>query len=269
MTSCTRIALPSVRVFAVNIAIHSSEAASRSRRRRGVGMWRWYFPSPMLGQTCCVSVRASYKRFKSSRAVSRCRVETRLTSALSVRPRFARKMTTCWARRWSSNTTETKDLGTMGLEMKAGRRKRFCRVKAEAPEMHSCGGLPPGVVWQMSDARGVVERPPLPQVTLRLRTLRLLLRLHMESRALAPSLTGSTTVCCPRVASDMGGMRGASVRHDRVTNTHDGLGGAGGIKSKAQTAHELVRNQNQARQLISHTADQAPSVSCNCKTCSQ
>ena len=36
-------ALPSVRVFVATIAIHSGEAASRSRRQRGVGLWhQWH-----------------------------------------------------------------------------------------------------------------------------------------------------------------------------------------------------------------------------------
>ena len=107
------------------------------------------FPSPMLGQTCCVSARASSKRFKCSRAVSRCWVETRLTS-LSVRPWCARMVTSCWApvtEQYYATTTETRDLDTMGLEMKARGRKRLCSVNAENPSMHSCGGLPPRVVW--------------------------------------------------------------------------------------------------------------------------
>ena len=95
-------------------------------------------------------------RFKGSRAVSRCSVETRLTSALSVRTRHARMVTSCWApvaKQYYATTTETRDLDTMGLEMKARGRKRLCCVKAEAPDVHSCGGLPPGVVWSMSDER--------------------------------------------------------------------------------------------------------------------
>ena len=51
------------------------------------------------------------------------------------------------AKQYYATTMETRDLDTMGLEMKARGRKRLCSVKAEAPEMHSCGGLPPGVVW--------------------------------------------------------------------------------------------------------------------------
>ena len=110
----------------------------------------------MLRRACCVSARASSKIFKSSRAVSRCWVETRLTSALSVRPRYAPMVTSCWApvaKQYYATTTETRDLDTMGLEMKARGRKRLCCVKAKAPDVHSCGGLSAGVVWSMSDER--------------------------------------------------------------------------------------------------------------------
>ena len=50
------------------------------------------------------------------------------------------------AKQYYATTKETRDLDTMGLEMKAKGAKRLCSGKA-SPEMHSCGGLPAGVVW--------------------------------------------------------------------------------------------------------------------------
>ena len=78
-----------------------------------------------------------------------------------------------------------------------------------------------------------------------------------------------------------GGMRNTSVQHAGVRNsTHCALGGACANKSKAHTAHELVRIQNQAVVKIAKTAeltcsrvclqgDQALSASCCCTTGSQ
>ena len=107
-------------------------------------------------RTCCVSAKASCKRFKSSRAVSRCWLETRLTSALSVRPWYARMMTSCWApvaKQYYSLHNGNQRSAHDGTENEGRKSKRLCSVKAEAPDIHSCGGLPPWLVWQMSDER--------------------------------------------------------------------------------------------------------------------